>query len=206
MPSTPRTTPRATPCCGCCCDFRRAVIIVDMIIIIIEAITIILLATSSYDNLVISQDEDVVRTEMIFSIVSIVTGLISIYGAFIFNIWPVYVNVGYLLIGYIAGVVYVAGWCKDYVEENTTQYEQATCSINGGTVVMQGILMLLWIYPHIGFIVQVGNGTLTSETYENEKRSCCSGSSSDVVGAQRAKSPDTMEQGRPVVPYEYTPK
>lgn len=59
------------------------------------------------------QDEELYKTEMIFSGVSVATGLLSIYGAYIFNIWPVLLNMTWLIVGYVAGIIYVVQWCND---------------------------------------------------------------------------------------------
>ena len=167
--------PTPKQCCGCCCDHRRAVIIVDMIIVVLEALILILIPIGAFDQALMVQDEELYKTEMIFSGVAIATGLFSIYGAYIFNIWPVLLNVTQLIVLYVAGIIYVVQWCKDYEEENsyTSEYYTytATCSISGGTIFVQGIIMLLWLYPHIGFIVQVLKGTLAKDTYA--PRSCC---------------------------------
>ena len=81
MSSTPPE--RAKPCCGCCCDYRRAVIIVDIIIIVLEALVLILLPIGYFNQALMVQDEDLIKFKMIFSGVSIVTGLISIFGAYL---------------------------------------------------------------------------------------------------------------------------
>mmetsp|Transcript_24412 Transcript_24412/g.51165 ORF Transcript_24412/g.51165 Transcript_24412/m.51165 type:complete len:219 (+) Transcript_24412:176-832(+) len=201
--STMSTTPaRARLCCGCCCDFRRAVIIVDLVIVILEALVLISLPLGATDQVLFVPDEDLIKTEMIFSGVSIATGLLSIFGAYIFNVWPVLINVAWLLIVYIAAIIYAIQWCNDYIEKYTSKYLYATCSISPGSVIVQGILMLLWIYPHVGFIVQVAKGTLTKDGYVPSS-CCCVVGNSTVAGVEQQVSPvvDTsatpskMEQG-----------
>jgi len=197
------TTPaRAKPCCGCCCDYRRAVIIVDLVIVILEALVLISLSLGAMDQVLFVPDEDLIKTEMIFSGVSIATGLLSIFGAYIFNIWPVLINVAWLLVGFIAAIIYAIQACNDYIEKFTSNYLDATCSVSPGTVIAQGILMLLWIYAHVGFIVQVAKGTLTKDDYVPS--SCCSVvDNSTDAGVEQQVSPvvvtsattSKMEQG-----------
>mmetsp|Transcript_37608 Transcript_37608/g.79299 ORF Transcript_37608/g.79299 Transcript_37608/m.79299 type:complete len:210 (+) Transcript_37608:450-1079(+) len=199
--STTATPERARPCCGCCCDYRRAVIIVDLVIIALEVLVLILLASDTASNyVVLYEDDDIVKTEMIFSAVSIVTGLISIYGAYIYNIWPVLLNVAWLLVGFIVAIIVVVKWCDDYLEQYNSDYYYATCSVNPGAVIWQGILMLLWMYPHVGFVVQVINGTLTKDNYVPQ--SCCCVADTQRVDQQAESrvvvtqaSPSKMEQG-----------
>lgn len=159
------------------------------------------------------QDEELYKTEMIFSGVSVATGLLSIYGAYIFNIWPVLLNMTWLIVGYVAGIIYVVQWCNDYKETNSyeTQYYSYsttnTCQVNGATIVAQGIIMLLWLYPHIGFTVQVLKGTLAKDSYA--PRSCCCFDNSAVARIdQQTETPvvvtnaSRMEEGIKQKEYE----
>ena len=113
------------------------------------------------------------------------TGLISIYGACGYNIWPVLLNVIWLLAGLIASIVMVDKWCEDY-----------NCSVSPGGVALQGIITALWVYPHAGFMVQVMNGTLTQDKYV--PHSCCC-----VTDTTRV---DQQEESRVVVNQASPPK
>lgn len=190
---TPATMPlpvRASKCCGCCCDYRRAVIIVDIVIIVLEVFVMIFLATDTATYyFVLYQDEDIVKTEMIFSAISIIFGFCSIFGAYVFNIWPVLLSVVWLLVGYIAGIIVGVQWCNDFNKSSQTTYNNygsysdpyygysygyyyyETCVISPGVAVVQAIIMALWMYPHVGFVVQVKKGTLRKDNYSAQ--SCC---------------------------------
>lgn len=105
---------RATNCCECCSDCRHAVIIVDLVIIALEGLAFILLATNSNTSyFAMDQDTNLIRTEMIFSAISIMAEIISNYGTYIFNISPVFLNMAWLLVGFIAGIVIYVQWCED---------------------------------------------------------------------------------------------
>lgn len=140
-------------CCFCCCDFRRAVIIVDIIIMVFEALLLIMLASGGGQSL---KDygyfvtDETIRVEMIFSGISIVTGALAILGALKYNLLLVLLNFLWLLIGYIAGVAFVVHECSEYNESyNSTYYfSYSYCEINGFTVFLQAVVMILWAYPH----------------------------------------------------------
>ena len=135
-----------------------------------------------------------------FFFLVVVTGLISIYGAYAFNIWPVLLNVAWLIVGFIATIIVVVKWCDDYLEQYSSDYYYATCSISPGGVAIQAVIMLLWIYPHLGFVVQVKNGTLAKDNYA--PHSCCGITDTQRVDQQvesrvvvTQASPSKMEQG-----------
>ena len=124
------TTQAPSKCCGCCCDYRQAVMIVDLIIMLLEAIVLVLLATNNeYANqfFLLLNDEDKNR-EMALSSVSIVLGIISMYGAYAYNIYPVLLNAVWLLIGYIILIVLAAQYCSKFLEY--TGSSNYACSVN----------------------------------------------------------------------------
>lgn len=56
---------------------------------------------------------------------------------------------------------------------NDYYYYYCTCSLNMPAVIASGVTMILWVYPHVGFIVQVGKGIMTKDNYAREEYSCC---------------------------------
>jgi len=40
-------------------------------------------------------------------------------------------------------------------------------------IVIQAVLTLFFMYPHIGFIMEVHSGIMSAETYPREEFSCC---------------------------------
>lgn len=184
--STSEPEPRqGQKCCGCCCDYRRAVIIVNLVIIILEAIVFILAATGSLGYVVDTGAEgtDLLdkysTTEMIFSAVSIVLCGVAIGGAYSYNIIMVGLNVLWLVVGYVLGIFLVINFCNDYCDEweayydNSDNYASCYCYVNGAAMVLAAVVMVLWIYPHVGFIVQVRKGVMSKDTYAREQFSCC---------------------------------
>ena len=85
---------------------------------------------------------------MVFSFFSIIFAVTSIYGATVFNIWPVVVNVTFLL-------------------AHSMFYFVTAGSFFGF------IVASLWMYPQIMFIVEVQMGLMSSMTYNREAQSCC---------------------------------
>ena len=189
---------RGKPCCFCCCDYRQAVIQVDVVIIFLELIVIIVLAAGGANFLVYAQSDRLTKIEMIFSGVSIITGGLSIYGAYMYSIFLVLINVLWLLVGYVAAIVIAVNYCKDVetvsfvLEGDLYTYP---CSIGVLPVLVTGVIMALWVYPHIGFMVYVQRGILSEETYENEKISCCGTYETAGVIPPPAVSTDQLEKG-----------
>lgn len=205
-------------CCGVCCDFRRAVIIVNVLIILLEAILLVLVATGVFGKVMLKLDggsnhaflmDKYNRIQMIFSGISALLSLVAIVGAANYSTVMVGINAVWLLVEYVLGIVLVLSYCNNYCneylaavmedEQNATltmltgrfnhlqfEYEQnasatngplqilyCACSLNIPVTIAAGVAMCLWIYPHVGFIVQVRRGIMSKETYPRQQYSCC---------------------------------
>lgn len=169
-------------CCGCCCDFRRAVIIINIVIMILEGLVLILVATGSFslsyfygtdhDGSPTTEDQ-YATTEMIFSGVSIVLSSAAIFGAVTFNVILVGLNVVWLVIAFVLGIFFGLKFCYDYCDDYSDSYSYCYCYINFPGVISALAAMCLFAYPHIGFISQVRKGIMSRETYPREEFSCC---------------------------------
>jgi hypothetical protein len=173
--------------CGCCCDFRRAVIIVDIIVIVLEFVVVAMIATGAIDYYISGADDNeefedhvdpYLKAEMGFSFVSILLCILAIAGAAKFNLWMVLPHAVWLVLGWVIGLVLVIRACNSWNEKDTKEdhsyytidYE---CTVNGPGVVFSLIFMVLFLYAHIGFMMEVNKGIMSEETYEREKHSCC---------------------------------
>lgn len=175
-------TRQGQACCGGCCDFRRAVIITNIIIIILEVVVLILVATGTFSLSLYQEDVEEVdssisvryeKIEIIFSGVSVALSGFAIVGACLYSSFAVGLNALWLLIAYVLGFVFGTQYCNDYCDAYEDPYYSCTCSLNGFTVFVSAVVMVLFVYPHIGFIVQVEKGIMSRETYQREEYSCC---------------------------------
>ena len=159
---------------GCCWDTRRGTIVVGIIIIITSIIS---LATEGFgiftlDSLNSSlaannstaggsdgqsassmnarenNAKHLIQNAMIFYFFSITFAILSIYGAAVFKIWPVAVNITFLFAHSIFYCVTVGAFFG---------FAMAT----------------LWMYPQIMFVLEVHKGFMSSMTYNREAQSCC---------------------------------
>jgi hypothetical protein len=132
-------------CCGCCCDMRRAVIIVNIINLVSLLIQVILF---------LSVDVDGVNTTLfiVASIIGFVVLFVGIIGANQFNKWLV----GIAGFFYAANVIYLL-----------------VLSFAAPSLLFSAALSVLYVYPHVMFVVENGKGIMTQENYKNEEQSCC---------------------------------
>jgi hypothetical protein len=153
---------RVHRCCGGCCDFRRAVIIVNVIglvfngLMFIAALAGLSLGNSATNGANSTANDDIFAgsdAKMFFGILVVVTVLcmasqvLGICGAVDFNVYMVGVCfVSYVLM-FVVSVVF--------------------CSIQG--MLINGF----FAYPHFFFIKQVRDGILSDLTYPMQKQSCC---------------------------------
>jgi hypothetical protein len=169
-------------CCGCCCDYRRAVIIGNSFFIGFALFTMLVQSaapalieeTFTDDEFVgdvsaVLDEYFVVR--IMFLGVAILTSIVAIGGAVHYKFWLVGLHAVWLVVDYVAYVSLALAMLEDleplYAEQNS---EPASPLPN---FVFVGMLTILFIYAHIGFISEVRAGILTRETYPREEYSCC---------------------------------
>ena len=92
--------------------------------------------------------ERAIQNSMVFSLFSIVFACTTIYGAAVFKIWPVALNITFLMAHSLFYVV-TAGAFFGFV------------------------IAALWMYPQIMFVVELHKGFMSSMTYSREAQSCC---------------------------------
>ena len=152
----------------CCCDFRRAVVICNMILIIFSVIGVIA-AVSGYAPVARHEDENIYVT--VFGVLAglgILFSLIAIAGAATFNKFMVGVNVAWLFISLVAGIVNQVKACDAFEEDSGCQ------TIIWLPIIIGVVITLAWSYPHVMFIVEIkdgkfNNGNLTPETVNREE-------------------------------------
>lgn len=182
-------------CCGCCCDFRRAVIILSSVLIGTGAFTLFSLIQSSEitpadvqtlvdpsGTVTIDDDEVVQEVADVFSdallVNSILGGVVMIltcvplYGAYTFRIPYIMFGVVLLVATYIARLL-VAYFTVDQADEVIAQTGNMRFAQPSVLYTAYGVVMALFVYPHIGLIMEIKAGIMSLETYPREDYSCC---------------------------------
>jgi len=165
-------------CCKCCCDYRRAVIVINIIFIVAGVISILGAITSSQfnQNSGTIDDDTVVKDELkdlnvlnsIISGIGLVASIASLVGAVNYNIYLVAVNVIWMMIQYIASVIISEQFYNSIDDKVEGDLSSPILSY-----VIQAVVVGLFIYPHVGFIREVKSGIMSRETYPREEYSCC---------------------------------
>ena len=140
-------------CCGCCCDFRRAVIITDVVLMIFALMSLISIAvpfSERYaDSLTGAVDDDQVIEVLdeSFLVSSIIEGVgvvclaVPIYGALKYNVPMVSYGIVWLVLSYIAFIVVSVIYTQkadDVVDENV--------GMPFLTWIFQGVIAACFIY------------------------------------------------------------
>ncbi|CAB9505563.1 expressed unknown protein [Seminavis robusta] len=171
-------------CCCCCCDYRRAVIAVAIVLGTLEGLVLLYVLSGNYLSYACSSYyygtnreceehfQAMATIETIFSITSIVLGIGAIWGAMTFNAFAVGLNAAWIVVGWILGVVFATSMCNAWNNKGS-YYECYTVSSNIAALAITAAFSALFVYPHVGFIVEVQKGIMSKETYEMEKFSCC---------------------------------
>jgi hypothetical protein len=172
-------TRQGSTCCGCCCDYRRAVIIVNIFLIVVGSITMVQYSRGAQamgqnydldDDGLVDIVEDTYRQQAILLGVGVFASIVALIGAMRYNIYMVGFNVLYIIVNFIAGII-LTNKAFNTLEEDYLGDENIRFPI--GQFAIQGAILCLFIYPHIGFIFEVRAGILSAETYIREQFSCC---------------------------------
>eukprot|EP00525_Craspedostauros_australis_P010704 CAMPEP_0198114824 /NCGR_PEP_ID=MMETSP1442-20131203/6090_1 /TAXON_ID= /ORGANISM="Craspedostauros australis, Strain CCMP3328" /LENGTH=245 /DNA_ID=CAMNT_0043772219 /DNA_START=72 /DNA_END=809 /DNA_ORIENTATION=+ len=166
-----------TNCCGCCCDFRRAVIVVSIISLVFGALGV-LGALAENDEAAPGQEEweneevkvyneEVETANLVSGIIGLVMAGVSLFGALQYNAIAVGISVAYSIISFIVGII-VSEQAISEVEDETGSTINAT-----GGYVIGAVILGLFLYPSIGFIMEVRSGVMSQQTYPREEYSCC---------------------------------
>lgn len=107
---------------------------------------------------------------LVCSLVSVLLGIATIWGAVNFKVIPVGLNVVWMFASFIAGVIVRPIYCHSWNDKG----EGHNCASAGvGGIVFGLAIIALFAYPQVMFIVEVQKGILTRETYPREEYSCC---------------------------------
>jgi len=173
-------------CIRSCCDFRRAVIIMNVIAVILAIIGLATtfagaqllnsLSTNQQEEELIDNFDSTVLVNKIFGFLSLLMAAIAIVGAVKFNVWLVGLHIVWLIISTITLPIIFAQDCNAFIDEYDKLYDTDTSDedcVSTWNVFYSVVFSIIWIYPHIGFILEVKNGIMTKETYPREEFSCC---------------------------------
>ena len=206
---------QGSTCCGCCCDFRRATIIVNSVIIGLSTFSLfslfnrpdnteetLQLTMDITDDAVLEDLAQVVNDSLlagaIMGGVLLVLTAVPLYGAYMFDtrmlVFGVVLLVATLITEILLAYIYIEQ--ADDVVASTQLYE-----FNQPIVIYTAtaLLQILFIYPHIGLILEIRAGTMSFETYPRETYSvCCGGPRPPPVVAQQQQQ--QQEQQVQLVP------
>jgi hypothetical protein len=158
------------------------VIIVAVLFIILSAIGLVVALVAASipgtritfdDDQLVSIWDDAVMIGAIFNGISLVFAIAALIGARNYNIWLVGSNIIWLLANYIAGIILQMGATDDVNDFYDDDINNPDFGYNIPGFVINGCIMLLFMYPHVGFIMEVRSGIMSAETYPREEASCC---------------------------------
>ena len=170
-------------CCGCLCDYRKAVLIVMTMYIFQQCLALVTyIATNVAMRKAPIDDDDLVefatranRFASLFVVFSLLTSAMALIGALRFNIWLVATNVIWIVTNFIVAIFYTAK-VNDEMNEHYDyeDYGEASPTRSPGLLVIHTIMMILLVYPQLGFIREVRLGIMSYDTYHTrEAYSCC---------------------------------
>jgi hypothetical protein len=169
-------------CCGCCCDYRRAILITNVLFIFLGAFVIV--ARGGVDDLILQYyDDDAFVDEAstminefymkrtIFLGIAMFTAFCAMQGAVYFNVWLVGAHAIWMVVDYVAFLVLAIRYNDDAKDVYDDVGEQPTSPVP--IFIVNGFFVALVLYPHLGFISEFRAGIMTRETYPREQYSCC---------------------------------
>jgi hypothetical protein len=173
-------TKQGSKCCGCCCDYRRAVIILNFVLGILGIISLIVISDGSPaigqqefdldDDSLVNIVEDTYRQQAILVGVGVFASIVAIVGAYSYNIYMVGFNIIYMTVSFIATTV-LTNKAFNILEEDYNGDDGIPGPI--WYYVIQGVLLCVYIHPHVGFMSEVKAAILSAETYPREEYCCC---------------------------------
>lgn len=187
-------------CCGCCCDFRRAVIIVDSVIIGLSAYTMVgLLAYDDYETSDGYTDEptlddsepassDGQLPNAIIGGLEMVLTVVPLYGAFMYRVPMLWFGVFVQVASFVARFsvsYFVVERAEDLADEFYFAYT------------VEAIITALFIYPHVGYIMEINQGIMLPETYPREEYCCCCGTKPRPPPQHHNHQPNSQQPAYP---------
>ena len=134
---------------------RRAVIIVNTIG---AALGLIAFGYCSYIYMIVQSLDNNWVHDFVFTIIILIGIIIA---AFLVGIWGAY---SYNILGVGFSAFFIVAFFITYTELTAVPIRY----ILGGA-----LIDALVLYPHVGLIAEIKNGTMTPETYPREQASCC---------------------------------
>jgi len=166
-------------CCGCCCDYRRAVIVVTIIGIVVGVMNLITILTVSAVGAAGAIEDDKVEEVYkdsapflaAFTAVALLASICGLVGALKFNTCLVAVDLVWMAVNFIVGAVVSMSNANDVDALQDDQVDYKPNPI--GDIIFSAVITSLWMYPLVGFIMEVRKGIMSRETYPREEHSCC---------------------------------
>lgn len=169
---------QGSKCCFCCCDFRRAVIIINIVSILLGILGIL----GGYVDRELDVDqigletpeaeilwEDAAEDRAIYAIVSVVAAAVALFGAIRFSLWMVAVNALWI----VANLVLTSLSWASLVDDVNAAQPDATDINAYPAIIVTAIVSVCFLYAHLGLMQEVRSGIMTAETYPREQYSCC---------------------------------
>ena len=150
----------------------------SILFICATAITLIVNVTAAsvpgVNNANDDQVQDIITANttlnIIISAVSLAMAIVGLVGARIYNVWMLMAVVVWYLVNY---ALYIWTWIANINEINNLPQTTTPYRTPVGLIILQAVVTGLWIYPHVGLIVEIQKGIMTRETYPREEYSCC---------------------------------
>lgn len=108
---------------------------------------------------------------MAFTSAGLISSCCSLIGAIKYNIWLVGINIFWLIVCWISGMVIEINTINEIGEDYSGTEDLAFNWF--GNFISALVLLFFWIYPMGMFISEVRQGIMTPETYPREEFSCC---------------------------------
>ncbi|KAG7350696.1 hypothetical protein IV203_010056 [Nitzschia inconspicua] len=170
---------QGSKCCGSCCDMRRAVIIIAIIFICATVLTLILEVTAAavpgFNNVDDDQVEEILTSNttrnIIVSAISLVMAIVALLGARFYNIWMLGLVVVWFVVSYAVGIYFAIDNINQVNNLDNPDIPDYRNPI--GLFIFNAIITGLWIYPHVGLIIEIKKGIMSPQTYPREEYSCC---------------------------------
>jgi heme/copper-type cytochrome/quinol oxidase subunit 2 len=106
----------------------------------------------------------------VVSFIGIIFHAVAIYGAMKYSAWCVGAGIFWLVAGLVASIALTFVAAAQFEEDNPS-YE---VTYNPVAIIIAIVVALLFIYPHVGLIREINNGTMNEQTYNRrEEYSCC---------------------------------
>jgi hypothetical protein len=164
-------------CCERCCDYRRAVIILNFVLVISGIISVIgytqgIQAIQAgdldfYDDDLLAEIEDTYRQQAVLTGLGVFASIVAIVGAYRYNVYMVGFNVLYIMIANFIATIVLTNKAWNTLGGDYNGEEDFHRPI--GMFVFEAVFLLVYIYPHVGFMSGVRAGILSAETPIPEK-------------------------------------